>query len=132
MYQRGKNPIGKDGKITRCSSCGSVNHYYRKCPDMDMSKDNEFQANITEKVEEAQIVLYNWLSHNPCDTSFGIIDTACTASLCGEKWLKSYLETLPDQHKNVKKEPCNTRFLFRDEESKVALYRVKVPIELSL
>ena len=57
MYQRGKNPIGKDGKITRCSSCGSVNHYYRNCPDRDISKDNEFQANITEKVEEAQIVL---------------------------------------------------------------------------
>ena len=103
-----KNPVGKDGNLLRCKICESVMHFVRECPHND-KKDN---VHCTEAVDEQQeFVLFSneqmKIDADPGSMSrftaealnCAALDTCCTSSVAGEKWMKLYIASLPEKYK---------------------------------
>lgn len=44
----GKNPVGKDGKVMKCSGCGSLEHFFAKC---ESPKKFEYRDNLKKNME---------------------------------------------------------------------------------
>ena len=123
---KGKNPVGKDGRITRCSVCGSVNHWVRDCPDKDLEQADK---NVAADREEVHVVLLNGILNE--ETGFhGIVDTACTSTLCGKDWLQKFGQTLPDELKPVSIGKSSKIFVFGGGEKLRSSSTVRLPIEL--
>ena len=71
---RKKNPIGKDGKISRCYSCGSEYHWSRHCT--KNKRTNYTDTRNTGKKEEIYLQEDSGIE--------GILDTGCSTTVCGE------------------------------------------------
>ena len=106
--QQGRNPLGKDGRITRCSYCGSVNHWYRNCPDRDTNVGET--VDVVESVDivetgcnKSAVVLYNrsdvdppqriaefWTPHvlRAYVVTHGLADLSDCFLRLQEKWLR--------------------------------------------
>lgn len=107
---RGTNPLDKFGRRTKCAICGSVFHWVKDCPHKDDKTANvkltEQSVGIDKVTEECNITLLSWESKTDNEIfvaeSLGcaVIDTACTRTVCGQKWLDSYMETLSDDLKS--------------------------------
>lgn len=89
------NPNGPDGKIMTCRSCGSYRHLVKNCPD---SWENLQQANITEN--EEHVVLFTGYQKQDLvqlgtdARNCAVLDSACSSTVCGQTWLKSYIDSL--------------------------------------
>ncbi|XP_034069112.1 uncharacterized protein LOC117544299 [Gymnodraco acuticeps] len=118
----GTNPLDRFGKRSKCAICQSTFHWAKDCP----HKSSE-QVKLTEdrtKVEECDITLFTKASLSESEVflteSLGtaIIDTACvTRTVCGEKWLDSFVADLSQSQVNqiVKSEtPSSRPFRFGD------------------
>ena len=118
--KRRLNPRDSFGNITECSICGSRFHWAKQCPDR-----YEVLESVTEQAEEDKEVLItlftkgsqsrNVTDETECEVliaetlSYGIIDSGCSRSVCGDVWLKCYLDTLSDNDiKLVQVEPGHT------------------------
>lgn len=96
----GTNPSDKFGKRSKCIVYQSTYHWAKDCP----NKKNE-QVRITEdeNVDEVNITLFTDDPMSDAEVfiteSLGsaIIDTACTRTVCGEKWLDSYVDDLSQE-----------------------------------
>ena len=72
-----KNPVNKDGEITRCNVCGSIYHWINSCPD-----SYEYQQNPKHD-QEVQIAFYedgvNTLMGE--SLSMAVLESGCTKTL---------------------------------------------------
>jgi transposase InsO family protein len=105
--QRGTNPLNRFGRRTKCAICQSVFHWAKACPDKDKAEkvhiaESEEQNNPPEDLESCNITLFNKAEN--LNTIFmleadaaGVIDTACTKTVCGEQWLRKYEAFLNDR-----------------------------------
>ena len=106
-----QNPVAKDGSLLRCKICDSTMHFVKGCP----HKEN---VNCTEAVDEQQeFVLFSneqmKIGEDPKSMSrftaealnCAALDTCCTSSVAGEKWMKLYISSLPDKLKGMVKGP---------------------------
>jgi transposase InsO family protein len=91
------NPI-VDGKPLLCRSCGSYRHLMASCPD---SYENTKQSvNMVQDNAENEIVFftgYNKLNLGQLSVdarNCAVLDTACSSTVCGDGWMKSYLSSL--------------------------------------
>lgn len=92
------NPKGPDGRPLTCNCCGSFRHLLIDCPDswenMEKGSDEEDEHTVlfvsincitdTEKGEH----LKEKTQHH------AILDSACSSTVCGKKWLASYMKSL--------------------------------------
>ena len=53
--------------------------------------------------------------------NMAVLDSGCTKTVCGEKWLQNYLEFLPTDETNNLKEKSESIFRFGDSEEIKAL-----------
>ena len=137
--KRRLNPRDSFGDISECSICGSRFHWAKQCPDR-----NEVLESVSEQAEEDKEVLItlftkgsrsqNATDETECDAllgetlSYGIIDSGCSRSVCGEVWLKCYLDTLSESdNKLVQVEPGHTYFKFGDGAKIKSTKKVKFP-----
>lgn len=100
-YMGKTNPLNRYGQPTKCKICSSVYHWWKKCPHKKQDKVNvtesgEFDG---ENVEECNITLFNTDS-DKIESVFtietqnaAVIDTACSRTVCGEKWLKTFIDS---------------------------------------
>ena len=130
-YQKkGRNPLDKQGNITRCHVCESINHWASSCPDREDESNN---AGVFH-----QIVLFQ----NELDDSNNIktltqetigaavADCGASKTVCGESWLTSYLKLLtPEEKESVTFRKSNNTYKFGLGTSK-AISSVKIPIHL--
>ena len=59
----------------------------------------------------------------------GVLDSACTATVAGDDWLKSYIDLLPKEQKNkVVCRPGNKWFKFGGGEMLKSLKQVDLPV----
>ena len=123
-----RNPTGRDGQVTRCDICESINHWAGNCPDK-FKKDQE-----TFVVHE--IVLHGSHEESPekmkellSDTwSSGLLDCGATKTVCGRVWLNEYLNTLSDEQRcEVKYTPTQSVYRFGDGEQINASESVRIP-----
>ena len=93
QMQKNKNPIGPDGRILVCKSCGSFRHLLAACPD---SWENLKKVNIVDE----HAVLFT--GYNSDDVrrlgtdarNCAILDSACSSTVCGDAWMKNYIQSL--------------------------------------
>ena len=133
--KQGKSPIGRDGKVTRCSNCGSFNHWFWDCPHRIVGGPNSLgeSANIAvSRTEEAcAVVLFNQSMKEKTVEPCGILDTACTSTVCGETCLNNFEKSISMSARvDLQRIDVKTQFVFGDGVSKHSKYRVKMPVEI--
>ena len=95
---KGKNPRDKDGTITHCSICESINHWASNCP------DNKNQNNTYYN----EIVLYQTDYDHPSkllslvdeSRNAAFLDSGASKTLCGKSWFNIFQESLSYEGKH--------------------------------
>ena len=107
---RGTNPLNRDGTMSKCAICQFIFHWAKYCPDGDIlervnvashekEKSNERPGTIESlnlKADESVTVVTTKELSVFVSESFdsAVIDTACTSTVCGRKWLDRYVSSL--------------------------------------
>jgi hypothetical protein len=133
---KGTNPLNKYGKRTRCAICQSVFHWAKNCPDKKMESVNVAESE-NDHVESVHITLFSkedMTDHEifVIETSASaVIDTTCTQTVCGKKWLDDYVEKLPKQQRQqvITHSSCRG-FKFGDGKVVTATKRVSIPAKI--
>ena len=102
-----KNPTDSYGNVTTCNFWRSVYHWVRDCPEKKSYEEQgiNFFSNEIHR-EYLPIFLKETLN---C----AVLDCGCVRSVCGKKWLKSYVKSLaPDNVKSIQDVLSHTRFGF--------------------
>ncbi|ESO99635.1 hypothetical protein LOTGIDRAFT_173644 [Lottia gigantea] len=61
-----------------------------------------------------------------------VLDTACSKTVCGMKWVDNYIDSLPTKDKGkVKKKNSNKEFNFGDGVSKQSMKYVNIPVKIA-
>ena len=130
------NPQNRYGKTSRCSVCQSIMHWRKDCPhdkaEVQVTEDYELQdtenCNLTlltkEMPTEQEVLIIESLGA-------AVIDTACTRTVCGEKWFSNFVENVKDSDRNkLIINPSRKVFKFGDgktvESCKTAIIPVKM------
>ena len=122
---KGGRPInakGPDGKLLTCKACGSYRHLVKDCPDsyekrssgayyVEDGNESSDSCNFTEDIsadEDFEIERFVLFTSDKEELSkftsesinCAALDTCCTSTVAGEKWMSIYLKSLPS---NLKK-----------------------------
>ena len=146
-YRRGgrRNPVGPDGRISKCHGCGSEMHWSRYCPhgtarNTFYSGDRDTGHFDQDQDEEVKIILMadEVERNDKIDVLFGetigamILDLGCSKTVCGTAWLETYLETLDsNQLLEVEYENSSSVFRFGDGKRMRSLKRAIIPCVLA-
>ena len=134
--RRRLNPIARDGEISKCVICSSIYHWARQCPDSYESSErdgNEVDRKETENLSMFVAYTNGDKSERPAnllEESFGscILDTGCLNTVCGEKWLTNYIQSLSDYEKNqVHVNSSSASFTFGDGRKFRSEKNVSIP-----
>ena len=88
------NPVGPDSRTLTCKSCGSYHHLLHACPD---SWENMAKINIAEKEHAVLFTGYNTeeVQRLGIDArNCAVLDSACNSTVCGDKWINNYIQSL--------------------------------------
>ena len=154
-YGNGNNRIDiKTGKVSLCDICKSEKHWARVCPHRNdlnvvMLLDDEFidmpcnledeDCNIAydENVEED--VMFTSGNLNEINDNFeydilmcevaksAILDSGCSKTVCGEQWLKTFIENLSGS-RQVTYKPSNKTFKFGDGNKIISTKLARLPV----
>lgn len=140
---RGTNPRDKFGRPSKCKICFSVFHWWKDCPNksesVNMAEDRGYDRDMTN-VEECNITLFTSanedISKQTVESVFAVesknaavIDTACTRTVCGEKWLDNYLESIKDTS-TVQSVYSKKPFRFGDGNIVYSFRKVSLPANI--
>ena len=134
--ERRQNPMGADGRVSRCAICSSMMHWARECPhayensrntsrDREDSQEVNFSAFIGCTDTEDSRKLKGFVKEtNGC----AVLDCACVNTVCGESWLSSYLENLSDMEKSlIREESSEQTFTFGDGKTYWSNKKITIP-----
>ena len=125
--QRKLNPVNSSGKVLRCSVCQSIYHFAKDCPHNEYNKLNENKVTLfTQEVQKCFIE--NFLGET---LNLAVLDSGCTKTVCGEEWLKCYIDTLSErEQKEIQSLQSKTEFKFGDGKSVISDKCVLFHVEL--
>ena len=146
QYQRRLNFNDLHGNLTRCYECGSKFHYAKECPDApenshkvyEMShKFDEMKENMCEEYDQEEDVYatnldgaWGEICYLAETTNYAILDSACTSTVCGETWLKCFLDSMDkDNRKRIKEFESSTTFRFGNGNTLTSVKRVHIPLQ---
>ena len=91
------NPKNDKGEYLTCSSCGSFRHMLQQCPHSyeNMAKGKGAvcsEVELFSSIEELRPDLLCLLAFEAVNK--GILDSGCSATVAGEEWMESFLDTL--------------------------------------
>ena len=129
------NPLNKYGKTSRCSVCQSIYHWRKNCP------HDQAEVNITQDIENKETEECNALFTKESPDAHeifvieslgsAIIDTACTRTVCGEKWLNHFISQLSNSDKQkISTFPSKKNFKFGDGRTVCSSKTVKFPAKI--
>ena len=139
---KGTNPLNKFGKYTKCNLCQSIFHWVKDCPHKSeaakLVKEKQESDEEDSNLESCNITLFTQakLSENEVfvveSQDCAVTDTACTKTVCGDKWLNHYLESLNCDNRlgDVKEYKSNRRFKFGDGNVVKSFKRVIIPAKI--
>ena len=140
---KGTNPINKFkyGKYTKCRICQSIFHWANDCPHKNehIKLVNDNSDNDQQNIEDCNIILFT--HSKPSENKIfeveteqcAVIDTACTRTVCGEKWLSNYLDKLTeDKKKGVTETVSGKNFRFGDGKIVKSFKLVKLPAKIGV
>ena len=93
-----------NGRVSQCMICGSRYHWVKDCPHKHQEvKLTEGQREQVYETESVNITLFIKQPVLSPQTVFvtetyntAVIDTACTKTVCGSKWLQQFVESLDE------------------------------------
>ena len=97
---RGKriNPLNSQGIPTTCRHCKSILHYIAQCPELkaqSSDKDNDVLYNFSWFVGCMSGEVDSKLDGLVSETKgFAVLDSGCPNTVCGEKWMKTYIGSI--------------------------------------
>ena len=102
--QNARNSLDQNGNPLLCHNCGSWNHLSAACPDNQQANVLETEETTeVDLVEELGIMLMTEVIPScdvlKADMNFEILDSACSSTVCGKKWLVNYLQTLTEEER---------------------------------
>ena len=97
--ERNLNPTGRDGKTLTCHYCGSYRHLLRDCPDSWESRGKQASKRDENEVFETAVLFTGYDKSETARLGIesrycAVLDSACSSTVCGEKWLKCYIDHL--------------------------------------
>ena len=134
---RRQNPLGPDGKVSRCLICDSRFHWARDCPDAyenDGRNDNDS--------ETVHLSLFTGYAGDEANGSklqtlveeskgCAVLDTGCSKTVCGVEWINGYLSELSDyERETIVEEKSSSTFTFADGVTVSSLKRVTLPCHI--
>ena len=147
------NPKDKMGRVLKCRECGSYKHLQRQCPYYKKRKGDQQvhmmqgpssdRGSVTEgesdEYEDAQDNVQKVLFTNDKaelsrftaeSLNCAALDTCCTSSVSGDKWMQIYLKAIPKHLQNRIKGPFSTgtEFTFGNSQSLKSGKAYKIPI----
>ncbi|XP_029629926.1 uncharacterized protein LOC115207015 [Salmo trutta] len=132
----GTNPLDKYGRRSKCAVCQSTYHWVKDCPHKN-EQVKLTEENVNTDIEQCNITLFS--NESASDTEIfiveslgsAVIDTACTRTVCGAKWLDSYVSELNMKEvQNMIDTPSNRAFKFGDGRIVHSTKRVKIPAKI--
>ena len=155
------NPPGQNGKPLKCLRCKAITHMLRECPDAyeNQTNNKKYQTAYAYNLEthEEKEVLIEAISDTDSENdanvfcavycsedknelssftaealNMGALDTACTASVTGEKWMKIYLDALPADMKTKVQGPMKSQkqFVFGNQGKLKSSAKYIIPIKI--
>lgn len=136
----GTNPINRYGKRTKCAICQSNFHWAKDYPHKEQSAnvaesvEGRPLVNPTDKRESVNITLF--AKHDGRDKNeilmaeaYGaaVIDTACTKTVCGRKWLNQYTSKLGDSENFISRFKSSQECRFGDGVNVMSSESVTIP-----
>ena len=115
------NPNGRDGRTMTCNSCESKYHLIADCPhrydeinivDIEKAeKDNQMPVSDIIMFTGSSDIFVSELQRE--SMQMGVLDSACTSTVAGEKWFNDYIESLStNDREQIVKSPGFRTFRF--------------------
>ena len=103
--RRKMNPCGSDGRPLLCHSCGSYRHLIAECPYSYEHQSAHVQG-ADENVLLTQSQKTNLTQLGIDARNSAVLDSACSSTVCGKKWMEDYKKSLnvDDQNKIIEME----------------------------
>ena len=146
------NPVDREGNVSKCRICDSKFHWASKCPDAfenikesNLVSDNKEPFGHTfETGDDSAIVhLSLFIGYTDGDkknndskldqlvkdsSCSALLDSGCSKTVCGQKWLDSYIGTLSDFDRGcIREKPSDSSFTFGDSSREKSIKRVILP-----
>ena len=143
------NPKGQDGKYLTCRACGSFRHMVKDCQHsyensqahVAEDTDDSASCHMTQQVEDFEIDRFVLFTSNKDELSkftseainAAAMDTCCTSSVAGEKWLDLYLKSIPKDMLNKVRGPFESKrsFQFGNQAILKSLKKYMLPARIA-
>ena len=130
---KGTNPLNKFGKRSQCAICKSTFHWAKDCPH-NTDRDSVNITADSDDVEEVNITLFTKEQNKLSDAEIfmiesqcsAVIDTACTRTVCGEKWFNDFSDTIDERKITIS--PSEKLFRFGDGKTVKSFSKAKIPV----
>ena len=125
----------KTGDVARCSICDSNKHFRADCQHNPKKKDSNSVMYQSCRSSEESNKIDNDYSETVLlvNETFNkvLIDTGATSNVCGDVWLNTFLESMPeDLKKKVSEVKRNMSFRFGDGRAVESIKCVMLPVKL--
>ena len=136
------NPYSYDGYVTTCNVCDSKYHWAKACPHRSDLRYGAAASGDRSSVDTSTGIHFsmfvgctsNGQKHGNLDDlvleskGHAILDSGCTTTVCGERWLSAFLETLSDDDRlRIQFEPSVQSFTFGDGQTVISKRRLTLP-----
>lgn len=134
---RPTNPKGSDGRYLTCYGCGSYRHLLSNCPYAYEKDRGVGKAENVKAVSDENVVLFTGYDKEEVgqlgEEGMGcaVLDTACTSTVCGTRWMDCFLQTLSSTDmQDVKHEAPYRVFKFGGGEKLKSQMNCTIPCRL--
>lgn len=104
---RHMNPKDGEGNTLKCRACGSFRHLLQDCPDSYENMEKHKDGGEGEAYYTAEEVVIMYTGYNKSEIerlgeetrNCAVLDTACTSTVCGNRWLTGFMDTLTEEER---------------------------------
>ena len=128
--QKGLNSPGPDGSPRRCRGCGSYKHFIANCPHESDSSPLYTSDTYTQNEENFTLFTQDTSVLTTEANIHAVLDSACTSTVCGQRWLDNYLTLTGQSDQDVRVGDSAKIFKFGGGERLHSEGVYKIPAEI--
>ena len=132
--RQGRNPLNKNGEVSRCDICDSINHWASNCPDAVYYQDSGSSDGSAEDAHEITLFQSNLVMNEQFNIfvtetlNTAVLDSGATANVAGKIWTRCYLDSLSEgDRSDVTYSDSQRSFKFGSDHIFSSLHKVRFP-----